>query len=86
MTQMKKARSGVITPEMKSIAVNEQVDEAWLRDQVAMGKVAIPANKRHSGLAPCGIGEGLLIKVMPTSGLLPTGPFLRRNWQNSGPH
>ncbi|MBW1704240.1 MAG: phosphomethylpyrimidine synthase ThiC [Deltaproteobacteria bacterium] len=63
MTQMKKARSGIITPEMELIAINEQVDAAWLRDQVAIGRVAIPANKRHGGLIPCGIGEGLLIKV-----------------------
>jgi phosphomethylpyrimidine synthase len=63
MTQLKKARSGVITPEMESIAINEQVDPSWLRDQVAIGRVAIPANKRHGGLIPCGIGEGLLIKV-----------------------
>jgi len=35
MTQMKEARSGVITPEMKIVADKEQVDPVWLRDQVA---------------------------------------------------
>ena len=63
MTQLGKARSGVITPEMKAVAEREQVDPAWLRDKVAEGRVVITANKRHDQLVPCGIGEGLLIKV-----------------------
>ena len=63
MTQLGKARSGVITPEMKAVAEREQVDPAWLRDKVADGRVVITANKRHDQLVPCGIGEGLLIKV-----------------------
>ena len=63
MTQLENARSGFITPEMKTVAEKEQVDVAWLKDQVAKGRVVIPANGRHDRLAPCGIGEGLLIKV-----------------------
>ena len=63
MTQLGKARSGVITPEMKAVAEKEQVEPAWLRDKVAEGRVVITANKRHDQLVPCGIGEGLLIKV-----------------------
>ena len=63
MTQMKRARSGEITPEMKVVAEKEQVDPVWLRDQVAGGRVVIPANSRHQGLIPCGIGEGLFVKV-----------------------
>lgn len=63
MTQLKKARSGNVTPEMKIVAENEHVDAAWLRDQVANGRVVIPANLRHDKLVPCGIGEGLFVKV-----------------------
>jgi len=63
MTQLKKARSGNITPEMKTVAEKEQVDAVWLRDQVARGRVVIPANARHGGLVPSGIGEGLTVKV-----------------------
>lgn len=63
MTQLKDARSGVITPEMKIVAEKEEVDQKWLRDQVATGRVAIPANRRHRRLVPCGIGEGLFVKV-----------------------
>lgn len=63
MTQLKEARSGVVTPEMNIVAEREQVDPLWLRDQVARGRVVIPANKRHRRLIPCGIGEGLSVKV-----------------------
>lgn len=63
MTQLKKARSGEVTPEMKTVAENEQVEPDWLRDQVAEGRVVIPANARHNNLIPCGVGEGLRVKV-----------------------
>ena len=63
MTQLKQARSGVITPQMQTVALREQVDVNWLGDQVARGRVVIPANNRHVQLVPCGIGEGLLVKV-----------------------
>ena len=63
MTQIKKARSGMITPEMKIVAEKEQVAPEWLRDQIAKGRIVIPANVRHSRLSPVGIGEGLFIKV-----------------------
>ncbi|MFH1350440.1 MAG: phosphomethylpyrimidine synthase ThiC [Pseudomonadota bacterium] len=63
MTQLKKAREGITTPEMEAVAQKEQVDVLWLKDQIAEGRVVIPANKNHQGLVPCGIGEGLLIKV-----------------------
>lgn len=48
---------------MKVVADKEQVDLLWLRDQVAEGRVVIPANIKHDGLVPCGIGEGLGIKI-----------------------
>jgi phosphomethylpyrimidine synthase len=63
MTQLEKARADVITPEMETVAKKEQVEATWLRDQVAKGRVVIPANARHERLVPCGIGEGLLIKI-----------------------
>ena len=63
MAQLKKARSGIITPEMERVAEKEQVDVTWLRDQIAKGRVVIPANKKHARLIPCGIGEGLFVKV-----------------------
>ncbi len=63
MTQLLKARAGVITPEMKLVAEKEQVDVQGLRDTIAEGRAVIPANIKHKGLDPCGVGEGLRIKV-----------------------
>jgi phosphomethylpyrimidine synthase len=63
MTQLEKARAGIVTPEMTTVAEKEQVDVAWLLNQIAKGRIVIPANLRHERLVPCGIGEGLFIKV-----------------------
>ena len=63
MTQLSNARAGVITPEMRTVAGKEQVDVALLMEQIANGRVVIPANGRHDRLIPCGIGEGLFVKV-----------------------
>ena len=63
MTQLAKARAGIATPEMKAVAEKEQVDVQQLGDLIATGRVVIPANKNHRVIKPCGIGEGMLIKV-----------------------
>jgi len=63
MTQLGRAREGVLTSEIKSVAEKERVDPSDLAERVAQGRVVIPANKNHRSLEPCGIGEGLLIKV-----------------------
>jgi phosphomethylpyrimidine synthase len=63
MTQLTKARSGITTPEMEIVAEKEKVNVLELRDKIAQGRVVIPANIKHEGLVPCGVGEGLFIKV-----------------------
>lgn len=63
MTQLSDARAGVTTPEMKAVADKEQVDLFWLREKIAEGRIVIPCNVNHKGIVPCGIGEGLFIKI-----------------------
>ncbi len=63
MTQLRRAREGVLTSEIRNVAEKERVDPSDLGERVAQGRVVIPANKNHRSLEPCGIGEGLLIKV-----------------------
>lgn len=63
MTHLRRAREGVLTSEIKNVAEKERVDPSDLGERVAQGRVVIPANKNHRSLEPCGIGEGLLIKV-----------------------
>ncbi|OPY58906.1 MAG: Phosphomethylpyrimidine synthase [Pelotomaculum sp. PtaU1.Bin035] len=62
-TQMDAARKGIITREMAVVARKECVEAASLRGLVAEGKVVIPANKNHTSLDPCGIGQGLKTKI-----------------------
>jgi len=63
MTQLRKARDGVLTPEMEYIAAKEGIDPSCLGELVAQGRVVVLANKNHRDFTTCGIGEGLLIKV-----------------------
>jgi phosphomethylpyrimidine synthase len=63
MTQLEIARKGSISPQMGTVAQAEGLEAEFIRQGVAKGTVVIPANIRHSGLVPCGIGEGLSTKV-----------------------
>lgn len=63
MTQLSSARAGITTPEMKIVAEKENIDLSLLQEKMALGRIVIPANINHKNLVPCGIGEGLLIKV-----------------------
>ena len=47
MTQLVAARKGVITPEMVRVAIRENVTPEFVRDEVARGRMVIPANTRH---------------------------------------
>jgi phosphomethylpyrimidine synthase len=62
-TQMHYARNGIITEEMAYIAVRERVEGALVRDEVARGRLVIPANVNHTNLEPMGIGIALGCKV-----------------------
>lgn len=62
-TQMEAARKGIITPEMEIVAAKEQRTTEEIRQYVAEGKVAIPANVRHDSLDPNGIGSMLKTKI-----------------------
>ncbi|MPW26451.1 phosphomethylpyrimidine synthase ThiC [Alkalibaculum sp. M08DMB] len=62
-TQMEAAKKGIITKEMSIVAEKEYISVDKLRDLIACGKVAIPANINHKSLSPEGIGEGLKTKI-----------------------
>jgi phosphomethylpyrimidine synthase len=62
-TQLAKARTGEITQEVEAVALAEGVPIQSLVQQIAEGRVVIPANKGHRGLRPIGIGQGLTVKV-----------------------
>jgi phosphomethylpyrimidine synthase len=64
-TQIQQARCGVITPEMHFVAQRENLEPELVRDQVARGRMVIPANKVHLAkrLEPMGIGVAARCKI-----------------------
>ena len=65
MTQIQAARAGQITPEMEFVARREQLQPELVRDEVAAGRMVIPANRVHltSRLEPMGIGIAARCKI-----------------------
>ena len=62
-TQMHYARKGVITEEMRFIAIREGLPPELVRDEVASGRAIIPANIRHPETEPMIIGRKFLVKI-----------------------
>lgn len=62
-TQMNAARNNIITSEMKEVAAYEQMSVEKVKELVAKGQIAIPANKHHTCLKPYGIGRMLKTKI-----------------------
>src|ERR1043166_7889302 len=65
MTQIEAARQGSITKEMRFVAAREDLDAELIRDEVARGRMVIPANKVHlqKRLEPMGIGIATKCKI-----------------------
>jgi len=65
MTQIERARQGEITPEMKFVAEREQIAPELVRDEVAAGRMVIPANRVHltKRLEPMAIGLASKCKI-----------------------
>ncbi len=81
MTQYQQALAGVITDEMRRVAQREGIDAEIIREQIAAGRLVIPANRLHlagmgeSGapLDPCGIGRAVSTKINANIGASPLG-------------
>ena len=71
VTQIDFARTGQITPQMKEVAEREHRDPEYIRERVADGRIAIPANIVHikKGMRAFGVGEGLSTKVNVNLGI-----------------
>lgn len=68
-TQMDAAKRGIVTPEMKAVAEKEYKTAEEIREKVAVGEIAIPANINHKSLSPEGIGGGLRTKINVNLGI-----------------
>ncbi|HTV07158.1 MAG TPA: phosphomethylpyrimidine synthase ThiC [Acidobacteriaceae bacterium] len=62
-SQMHFARKGLITEEMEYVAKRESIAAELVRDEIAAGRLIIPANINHPELEPMGIGVATRCKV-----------------------
>lgn len=62
-TQLARAKAGTITPEMRFVAAREGVDPEFVRQEVALGRAVIPANRCHPESEPMIIGKNFLVKI-----------------------
>jgi len=74
VTQLEHARLGIVTPQMRRVAEREpHLSPEVVRDEVAAGRMVIPANINHlaCGLDPMCIGRASLTKVNANMGASP---------------
>ena len=64
-TQMYLARQGEITDPMRFVAEREELDPELIRDEIARGRLIIPANTHHlqGALKPMAIGSVARVKI-----------------------
>src|SRR5213592_4406823 len=65
LTQMVSARQGTITPQMRRVAEREGLPAELIRDELARGRLIIPANVHHLAqrLDPMAIGAVARVKI-----------------------
>jgi phosphomethylpyrimidine synthase len=74
LTQLEEARSGIVTSEMKRVALREpHLTAEQIRAEVAAGRMIVPANKVHLKfkLEPMCIGRAGLTKINANMGASP---------------
>jgi len=57
------ARKGLITEEMAYVAEREKITAELVRDEIAVGRLIIPANVNHPELEPMAIGVASRCKI-----------------------
>ena len=72
VTQMHHARQGLLTEEMDHVAKREDLPPSLVMEEVARGRMIIPANINHANLEPMGIGIAARCKVNANIGASPT--------------
>ena len=79
MTQYLQARKGVVTPQMQRVAQRERLEPETIRQEVAAGRLTIPANRLHLAgvgeggavLDPCAVGRAVTCKINANLGASP---------------
>lgn len=63
VTQLHYAKKGEVTEEMRRVAEREKLSPELVREEIARGRLVIPANIRHLNLDPQGIGDVATCKI-----------------------
>ena len=63
VTQLRYAREGTVTEEMRYVASRENIEPEKIRQEVARGRMIVPANVNHASLEPMCIGKAARIKI-----------------------
>ncbi len=74
VTQLENARLGIVTPQMTRVAEREgHLSAVQVRDEIAAGRMVIPANRVHLGymLDPMAIGRASKTKINANMGASP---------------
>ncbi len=77
-TQIGLARQGVVSAEMRRVAEREALPAETIRDEVARGRMIIPANVNHAALDPMAIGLRARVKINANFGSSPTSSSLEQ--------
>ncbi|MEX2448878.1 MAG: phosphomethylpyrimidine synthase ThiC [Solirubrobacterales bacterium] len=75
-TQIGLARQGVVSPEMERVAEREQLPAESIREELARGRMIVPANVNHAALDPMAIGLRARVKINANIGSSPTSSSL----------
>ncbi|MFH2011287.1 MAG: phosphomethylpyrimidine synthase ThiC [Pseudomonadota bacterium] len=63
MTKLSDARNGILTDEIKRCALDEGVEEEFIRRGISEGSTIITRNINHKSIKPLAIGKGLRTKI-----------------------
>ena len=86
MTQYEQAQAGAISPQMRRVAEREDISVERVRDELAAGRLVIPANRIHLAgvgdsagkLDPCAIGRAVTTKINANIGTSPVSSCMER--------
>jgi phosphomethylpyrimidine synthase len=76
MTQMRLARAGTVSPAMRRAAERERLVPEVVRNEIAAGRMIVPANPRHVSLEPIVIGRRTRVKINANVGNSPISSSL----------
>jgi phosphomethylpyrimidine synthase len=77
VSQIHYARKGAITEEMRYVAAQEGLSPETVRDEIARGRMIIPANINHPELEPMAIGIASRCKINANIGTSPVSSTLQ---------